>query len=268
MVTATIISLFAIWASIINHFIWMMAGLALITLIVISLACNFLDNRPFRDMGFSLNSRWLKDFGAGILIAAIVMSLITFILWMFGFLHITANSNASLNADFIRAVTGLLILMITVSVWEEIYFRGYLIKNLQEGFTSKKSKSLYPIISAVLISSILFGIAHTSNPNSTLLSFINITVAGIVLAYPYIYSKSMSISVGLHLSWNYFQGVVYGMPVSGLALETSFFRASITDPQFLTGGQFGPEGGAFGFLGLLVMALFCSIYLHYIREVK
>ncbi|MCC5941325.1 MAG: CPBP family intramembrane metalloprotease, partial [Balneolaceae bacterium] len=231
-------------------------------------ACPALDKRPFKEMGFTLSKTWAKDLGAGLFIAALTMSLMTLVMWQFGYLQINISPDAEMSSEFIRSVAGILVLMIAVSVWEEIYFRGYLLRNLQEAFTPKNSQLIYPMIAAVLVSSIIFGFAHTSNPNSSILSFINITAAGIVLAYPYIYTRSMAISVGLHLSWNYFQGVIYGMPVSGLVLETSFFQSTIADPQILTGGQFGPEGGAIGFSGLLVMALLCSIYLHKIREVK
>ena len=262
LVTATIITLFFVWSVYISGFIWLMAGLAIITLVVIWLACITLDRRSFSEMGFSFSLRWLKECGIGCIIAAITMSVMVLTLQQTGYAEIRFDTEAVLTDGFLNSVLGLLLLMVAVSVWEELYFRGYLLRNIQEGFPAENTKPRVAVVAAVILSSFAFGFAHTNNPNSSLFSFINIAIAGIVLAYPYIYTQSMAISVGLHLSWNYFQGVVFGLPVSGLKLEATFFQSTVAEPELLTGGQFGPEGGAIGLIGLIIMALLCSIYLH------
>lgn len=262
LVTATIITLFFVWSVYVSGFIWLMAGLAIITLVVTWLACTTLDRRLFIEMGFSISFRWMKEFGIGCVIAALTMIAMVLTLQQTGYAEFWLDTEAVFSEDFLNSVLGLLMLMIAVSVWEELYFRGYLLRNLQDGFQVKNTKPWVTMAAAVVLSSFAFGFAHTSNPNSSLFSFINITIAGIVLAYPYIYTQSMAISVGLHLSWNYFQGVVFGLPVSGLKLEATFFQSRVAEPELLTGGQFGPEGGAIGLIGLIIMALLCSIYLH------
>ena len=213
-------------------------------------------------MGFSISLRWMKEFGIGCIIAAITMSIMVFVLHQTGYAVVRFDTEAVLTDGFLSSVLGLLVLMIAVSIWEELYFRGYLLRNMKDGFSINNTKPKVALTVAVILSSLAFGFAHTSNPNSSLFSFINITTAGIVLAYPYIYTQSMAVSVGLHLSWNYFQGVIFGLPVSGLELEAAFFQSTVAEPEYLTGGHFGPEGGVIGLMGLVIMALLCSMYLH------
>lgn len=266
IVTFIIFLIFIFWSLVVDTMHWAITGLALITVSVIWLACVLSDKRPFYETGFTLNIHWFRDLIAGIIIAAVSMSIMMMILWSFGYLTFAVNHSGMFDREFFSAIIRTLFLMIAVSIWEESYFRAYLILNLKEGLNFGIINRKYALLLAVLVASIIFSFAHTSNPHSTTLSFLNIAFAGIVFAYPYIYSKSLAISVGLHLSWNYFQGVVFGMPVSGLKMDQSILISRIAEPEILTGGQFGPEGGAIGFFGLILMALLCSFYLRIIYK--
>jgi len=53
--------------------------------------------------------------------------------------------------------------------------------------------------------------------------------------------------IGLHFTWNYFQGFVYGFPVSGFNKQ-SLYDITITGSEFWTGLDYGPEGGMIGII--------------------
>lgn len=235
-------------------------AMAVIVLVVLWISAKIWDKRPFSEFGFAINKTWLRDFAVGNGIAIAAMSAVFGILIATGNAHVS-GSEAGISCEWILSLVSVLWLMLAVSIWEELYFRGYLVKNLEEGFTYPCLKRYGPVVVAVLGSSALFGFAHASNPNSQWISVINISVAGIVLAYPYIKTGSIAFPVGMHLSWNYFQGAVYGFPVSSLDMDATFLNTDVTGPELFTGGAFGPEGGLIGFIGIILMALLCSFFL-------
>ncbi|TVR18408.1 MAG: hypothetical protein EA391_02395, partial [Balneolaceae bacterium] len=101
LVTVSIFTLFTFWVFLTNDFIWMMSGLAVITFLVILFACPALDKRPFKEMGFTLSKTWAKDLGAGLFIAALTMSLMSLVMWQFGYLQINISPDAEMSSEFI-----------------------------------------------------------------------------------------------------------------------------------------------------------------------
>jgi len=259
--TILIISLVIVWALIFQTRFWITLGLGFIVPSILWLVSKFIENRHFPEFGLFVNKTWVEDFMAGNIMAAFVMSAMLLLLIFLGFAEVTSITNIWENPAIISALFQSFIFMLAVSLWEEAYFRGYLITNMKEGFRAGFINKKRAMVIAVIVSSIIFGAAHSGNPNASLFAVINIFAAGVVLAYPYIKSKSLGISVGMHLSWNYFQGVVFGMPVSGLHMSESFAETKISGPEVITGGQFGPEGGAAGLVGLLMLAALCHLYL-------
>jgi len=64
-------------------------------------------------------------------------------------------------------------------------------------------------------------------------------------------------SIGFHFSWNFVQGFIFGIPVSGVFLpESALMSTVLIGPVWLTGGAFGVEGGAVCTLVLLLGLLF------------
>ncbi len=117
------------------------------------------------------------------------------------------------NTDPAATVTTQAILFFFVFVLvgfnEELLFRGYHLQTITSGLN---------LFWGLIISSIIFGGLHLANPNATWVSAAGIFFAGLFLAYGYIRTKQLWLSIGLHIGWNFFEGVAFGFPVSGLSI--------------------------------------------------
>jgi hypothetical protein len=67
---------------------------------------------------------------------------------------------------------------------------------------------------------------------------------------------------GLHAGWNYVQGNVYGLPVSGTPEANSLLAFGPTEgsDDLLTGGDFGVEASLSGTAVLLVALVVAVVY--------
>jgi hypothetical protein len=117
----------------------------------------------------------------------------------------------------------------------------------------------------VVISSSIFGLLHLGNPNATWVSAAGIFFAGLFLAYGYLTTKQLWLSIGLHIGWNFFEGVVFGFPVSGLDIY-HLLRITVNGPELWTGGPFGPEAGLVVLPGLVLGAVLVFAYARFLRN--
>jgi membrane protease YdiL (CAAX protease family) len=211
------------------------------------------DRRSIASLGLKLNLWAFKDLLVGILITLPMMGLIYVILWAAGWL--TFESFAW-QTDSISTV--LLEILITFVVFtfvgwnEELLSRGYHLQTLESGLNT---------FWAVLLSSAVFGVMHLGNPNAESKWFVTIGIllAGIFLAYGYLRTRQLWLPIGLHIGWNFFEGAVFGFPVSGLSTYR-LTRVSIDGPKLWTGGSFGPEAGLVLIPGLILG--FALIYIY------
>jgi len=207
------------------------------------LMARFIDRRPYADFGFHLDRKWWLDLGFGLTLGAFMMTSVFLSMRAAGWITITKTATTNLGLPFSVAFFLKVITFTIVAINEELTFRGYQLKNLAEGFTNKAINSQSAIVLAFLFSSALFGLAHIASPNSTIVSTLNIIMAGLVIGLPFLLTGELGLSIGLHLTWNLFQGNVYGFPVSGNPQTTHLFSIQQTGPNLWTGGAFGPEGG-------------------------
>ncbi|MFN8463452.1 MAG: type II CAAX endopeptidase family protein, partial [Anaerolineales bacterium] len=200
----------------------------------IFLARRFLDKQSIESLGLKINRQALFDLLAGIGVTFIQMGLIYVVMRSLGWLTF---KGFAWDVDPLGQVIGntLIFLFVFVLVgWnEELLSRGYHLQTLASGFN---------LFWGVIISSTVFGFLHIFNPGSSWVAVLGITVAGFYFAFAYLRTKQLWLPIGLHIGWNFFEGVVFGFPVSGLDIYP-LTRIDVTGPVLWTGGAFGPEAG-------------------------
>ncbi|PJH75648.1 MAG: CPBP family intramembrane metalloprotease domain-containing protein [Anaerolineae bacterium CG_4_9_14_0_8_um_filter_58_9] len=217
----------------------------------ILVARRFLDKRSFTSLGLKLNLQALYDLLAGIVITGLMMGLIYLIMWSLGWIQFEGFAWQKAEPMAITEFTLLTLIAFVLTGWnEELLSRGYHLQNLADGLD---------LTWGVILSSAVFGVLHLANPNATWVSAVGIFLAGLFLAFAYLRTKQLWLSIGLHIGWNFFEGVVFGFPVSGMDFYR-LVRQTVSGPELWTGGAFGPEAGLVVLPALLVGAVLVYVY--------
>ncbi len=229
---------------------------AIVTLTVtvgVALAGWLLDRRPFADFGFHLGREWWTDFGFGLALGGLLMAGIFAVELALGWVTVTDSWRGSGGLPFAVALLMPLIAFLFVGYYEELLVRGYLLRNLAEGLRLGPINSRWALLLAWLLTSALFGFLHAGNPNASTVSSVNIGLAGLFLGLGILLTGKLAIPIGLHITWNFFQGNIFGFPVSGTRVsDATLIAIRQSGPDQWTGGAFGPEAGL---IGLIAMAI-------------
>jgi hypothetical protein len=175
----------------------------------------------------------------GLAAGTLLFSAAVGVMWLLGVYHVTGfNPHANW-------VTPLLMVGIGAGVGEELMFRGVLFRLAEQGLGTW---------AALLISALFFGFAHAGNPGATVWSSTAIAIeAGLLFGLLYSVTRSLPVCMGLHAAWNFCQGTVYGIPVSGLDAD-GWLVSTRTGPAWLSGGVFGAEASVV----LVALCVLCS----------
>lgn len=221
----------------------------------------FVDNRSNIEIaGIYLDKLWWKEFSIGSFIAALVMSTIFLFQWVTGTIQFLGFSwNLPGSSNWIIPILIFFIKMASVGFYEELITRSYLLPNFKEGFTNRYINTSKASFIAVVLSASIFGIMHALNDYVTIFAILNIILAGIMLAIPYIITGRLAYSVGIHFAWNFFQGGVYGFRVSGIPIRGTIIHIQQGGDALWTGTSFGPEGGLIGTFGIIIISILCFV---------
>ncbi|WP_298283318.1 type II CAAX endopeptidase family protein [Novosphingobium sp.] len=168
----------------------------------------------------------LHELPLGLLIGAALFTLATGIVAVLGGLRVERFNG-------IGAIWAMLALAVTSGVIEEILFRGILLRHLE---------AMLGTWAALLITSVLFGAAHLSNDGASLFAAFAIAMeAGILLGAAYLWTRRLWAPIGIHAAWNFTQGWVFSVPVSGSNTTNGLLITVREGPDWLTGGAFGLE---------------------------
>jgi len=178
----------------------------------------------------------------GLLAGTLLFGAIVGTLWLLGVYHVIGfNPHANW-------VTPLLMVGIGAGIGEELMFRGALFRIVEEGLGTW---------AALVISALVFGFMHAGNPGATLWSSLAIAIeAGLLFGMLYNVTRSLPICMGLHAAWNFMQGTVYGIPVSGTAAD-GWLVSTRSGPDWLSGGVFGAEASVIA----LALCSLCTLAL-------
>lgn len=211
---------------------WFSVSMQVAMVFAVMLMWVLIQRRPLRQMGLAGQGAGWKNLAFGLGLGALSMLIIFLILWGTGSIRV---GNDWMEPDLRWNNILYLLIFTLVGISEEFFFRGYVIRTLED--RKNPSWLIYGF------SSVLFSFAHSGNTGISNLAFINLFLVGILFAYMFRVSGSLWLPVGFHISWNYFQGVVFGLPVSGNPLDSIYHSQMVVGHDLMSGGGFGPEGG-------------------------
>jgi len=168
----------------------------------------------------------LRDGPLGAVGGALLVSAVVGVMWLSGSYAVTGTNP---DPAWVRQ---LVVGGIGAAIVEEIMMRGVLFRISEEGLGTW---------GALVLSGLLFGFLHIGNPGATVWSSVAIAVeAGMLLGLVFHVSRSLPLCMGVHMGWNFAQGTVWGIPVSG-GKDTGWLVSARTGPEWLSGGAFGAE---------------------------
>ncbi|MBA2448504.1 MAG: CPBP family intramembrane metalloprotease [Chloroflexi bacterium] len=199
----------------------------------------FVDHRPWVDLGLRAEPGWLAELGLGMGLGIALMGGIAAL--EIGLGGYRVDGVGSVGVALEGLLVGLLVFA-AVAFGEELVIRGYVLQTLAEG---------WGVRAATVASALIFALLHAGNPGSGPVAILGIFCAGLMLAAAYLVTGRLWCPIGLHWTWNYFQGSVFGFAVSGTEAN-GLLRLSAVGPEWLTGGGFGPEASVLGVAASIV----------------
>jgi len=169
--------------------------------------------------------RAVPELGIGLGLGALLFSVTIGILAALGAYEVSGNNGW-------QTMLAVLPASILSGVLEEVLIRGVVFRILEQWLGSWI---------ALGISAIIFGVLHLLNPGATLLNAAAISIeAGVLLAAAYMLTRRLWLCVGTHIAWNFTQGGIFSIAVSG-GSSKGLLQARMVGPDWLTGGTFGAE---------------------------
>ncbi len=187
-----------------------------------ALVCRWVERRPVSELSLR---RLVPDTSKGWLAGGGAMALSVLGLWLVGVYAVTSAS-----PDWWGIVRDLL-LFLFAAVAEELVCRAILLRTLEERWGT---------VVALVVSCLFFGFMHLGNDGATVWSCLALALSAVEAACV-VYSRNLWMPIGAHWAWNFVQGNVLGVPVSGIDMGHSVVQASLSGPEWLTGGAFGAE---------------------------
>jgi hypothetical protein len=212
---------------------WMMIVtlfLTAISIVVFFIYCRFIERRSWASLGF-IRKNWLKNYLSGFLIGTLLIGLAALIAMIFGGLKF---EGFSANISWVVILFYLIGFMIQ-GMSEEIVLRGYLMMSLSNKI---------PMAIAVALSSVTFAALHLMNEGISMIGFVNLILFGVFAAVFTLRTDNLWGIGAVHTAWNFVQGSILGVLVSGQHLSTRVLTLSPVEGKTLfSGGAFGLEGG-------------------------
>ena len=202
------------------------------------ISVRYVDHRPWSDVWLDRHAARPALLARGFLIGGLAIAVPILLLLSVGWLRILPSVDASLLTAGIRVT----MLLLPAALYEELATRGYIFATLRDVIGWRY---------ALLAMSLVFGLLHLRNPGASVESVSLVILAGVFLGVVVIGTQSLYAAWMAHFAWNWTMAVLFHTAVSGLPLESPDYRVVDAGPDWITGGVWGPEGGAAGGLGML-----------------
>ncbi len=174
--------------------------------------------------------RWARRLSGGAAVGALAVAVAAGLppLLGHGALHLSAlPAGVVLKGALVQ-----LCFLAPTGVGEELLVRGVPLRAL--------SQATRPAL-AVFLTGAAFGLMHFWNPASSWVSTFNVALVGWWFGAMVLRTGSLWAAIGMHVAWNFFEGFVFGMPVSGVQPAHALLAAGWEPRGFWCGGDFGPE---------------------------
>jgi membrane protease YdiL (CAAX protease family) len=117
---------------------------------------------------------------------------------------------------------------------EEVLFRGWLLPVIG---------SRYRPWIGVLVSALIFSVAHAASPGITVLGFLNLFLFGVFASVYALAEGGVWGICAWHAVWNWVMGDLLGFALDGTPHLGLMVSMRATGPDVISGGAFGLEGG-------------------------
>lgn len=199
--------------------------------LVAAIAATVITWIAFREPTGLVDAHPPRRFGQGFLVGGFALAVCCVVPLLVGATSLRLSSSAAsqlLGSGLLQLCT-----LAPAGIGEELLLRGLGLQALRRAFGD---------VPAVAISSVVFGALHLFNPGASWVAALLVALVGAWFGAVTVRTGSVWMAMGLHVAWNFFEGFVFGQPVSGNAPGTSIFVASgPPTPGFWSGGAFGPE---------------------------
>ncbi len=234
--------------------IYIMLAIAGAPAIILFFWLRWYEKRPFSSLGFFKKS-WFAEIIKGWMIGMFLLSVSLLVSYLLGGLKLV-------SIDF--SLQTILKVLIIIPFWfvqggtEELLTRGWLLPLI-----NKRTNLIF----ALVLTSSLFGILHLGNDHVTFLSILSITLSGLLMALYMLKTDNIWGAAGLHGAWNFTQGNIFGVAVSGTDAGASLFKFAVKpdSAQWISGGMFGTEGSLIASIVLMIGIL---VLLKQLRQEK
>jgi membrane protease YdiL (CAAX protease family) len=215
-------------ASVVN--VVFMLGIDIALVIGAWITLRWIDRRRFALLGMSFSFRGIKELFAGLAFGSLYLTGIFLILWIAGFSDVTVGR---MNSQTLQCMLTYLVVFTAAGILEELANRGYIFQVLIEGTR--------PWI-AILGFSFVFSLGHIFNEDFSWVGGLCLFQHGILFGLAYFKTRSLWVPIGIHVAWNWAQGPLWGMKVSGTEISNTLLESVPKGPELLSGGNFGVEG--------------------------
>lgn len=210
-------------------------------IVVVILYCRLIEKRKVSTMGFRKDGI-VRQYLLGVMGALLIFSGAYVICVLPGGIQFKGLAENMVPGYIIAYLLGYML----QGMAEEVLCRGYLFVSLSRR---------YSVVYSAVISSVFFALLHGMNAGLTLLALINLFLYAMLAAFLFVKYESIWMVGAFHSLWNFAQGNLYGIQVSGMGVQNSIFASSMNEKMsFLNGGAFGMEGGL-GVSIVLVIAI-------------
>ena len=222
------------------------SGLLLVALLIGGVLTRALEGKPFKTLGASFTNGWLKHWAVGCVLGALALLISVSIPYFAGSENFEVDPVGS--ETLTNSLLSSFLLFALAAAWEEAFFRGYLLQ------TFARAGFAWP---AIAFMSAFFGMVHMANPSATAISGLNTMLAGVVFSLAYLKARDLWFPWGLHLMWNWMQGSIFGIEVSGVTWfsKAPLLREIDRGPQWLTGMSYGIEGSIACTIALMIAVM-------------